>query len=526
MAPRDRHSNGNDSGIDFRTTVETGRETHDRVQNQVTAEDEDQFFLLEWLSRFSRNGRVQDSYNQEMSAQAAELARGLELRQGPIMQCSNYMATAHRQLKTMVTEDVDPATVRDNGEWWVNAGNAMVTFQRSVDQAIRSSTTEWQGDAGDAARTFMTDIGNWIGTAGQGAQLAGVQTDLQGSALEEAKRNMPEPVDFNLDAANQDLQSTSNPLELMSKLNTYQSQYNAQQAAHEEAAGIVGSYDSSLATASTMPAFGPPPQMGGTTGITEVEQNEVGETGTNNPNVNNNVDSRTTTTSGSNQPPGTGTGIPSSPPGSSGNPSNPGGANQPGGPGGVTIPGGSGSGSGSGGGTTPSSEVPGANNRPGLGQFPPPGPGNQPGQNPNIPSTALPITALPGSSAGDLERGGGRGGGIGSRSGFGPGGSGGYGPGSGGPGSGGPGSSGQGGLGRGPGAGGGYGPGGAFAAESAAMRGAGARGAAGGGMMPMGGQRGEGDEDSEHQRASYLVEGDPDAVFGTDEVTAPPVIGE
>jgi hypothetical protein len=44
-------------------------------------------------------------------------------------------------------------------------------------------------------------------------------------------------------------------------------------------------------------------------------------------------------------------------------------------------------------------------------------------------------------------------------------------------------------------------------------------------MMPHG-QRGEGEEDSEHQRASYLVEGDPDAVFGTDEMTAPPVIGE
>jgi hypothetical protein len=45
-------------------------------------------------------------------------------------------------------------------------------------------------------------------------------------------------------------------------------------------------------------------------------------------------------------------------------------------------------------------------------------------------------------------------------------------------------------------------------------------------MMPMHGQRGEGDEDDEHQRASYLVEGDPDAVFGTDQMTAPPVIGE
>jgi hypothetical protein len=73
----------------------------------------------------------------------------------------------------------------------------------------------------------------------------------------------------------------------------------------------------------------------------------------------------------------------------------------------------------------------------------------------------------------------------------------------------------------------GGGAGGAFAAEGGAMRGgAGAGGRGAGGMMPMGGQRGEGEEDGEHQRPSFLVEGDPDAVFGTDQATAPPVIGE
>jgi hypothetical protein len=39
------------------------------------------------------------------------------------------------------------------------------------------------------------------------------------------------------------------------------------------------------------------------------------------------------------------------------------------------------------------------------------------------------------------------------------------------------------------------------------------------------GARGQGDEDIERQRPSFLVEPDPDETFGTDEVTAPPVIG-
>ncbi|MCU1680106.1 MAG: hypothetical protein JWQ81_845 [Amycolatopsis sp.] len=73
-------------------------------------------------------------------------------------------------------------------------------------------------------------------------------------------------------------------------------------------------------------------------------------------------------------------------------------------------------------------------------------------------------------------------------------------------------------------------------AEGAGARGAGA-GAAGGaagkpgaagassGARPPGG-KGEGSEDAEHQRPSYLVEADPDSIFGSDERTAPPVIGE
>ncbi|WP_173138803.1 hypothetical protein [Kibdelosporangium persicum] len=59
----------------------------------------------------------------------------------------------------------------------------------------------------------------------------------------------------------------------------------------------------------------------------------------------------------------------------------------------------------------------------------------------------------------------------------------------------------------------------------AVARGAGARG--GPGAMPIGGigaARGQGGEDEEHKRASFLQEPDPEAIFGTDERTAPPVI--
>ncbi|CRK60570.1 Glycine-rich cell wall structural protein 1 precursor [Alloactinosynnema sp. L-07] len=71
--------------------------------------------------------------------------------------------------------------------------------------------------------------------------------------------------------------------------------------------------------------------------------------------------------------------------------------------------------------------------------------------------------------------------------------------------------------------GGEHGPGGRGAAGGA---GAGRGGAGMGGGMGGGGGRGQGGEDEEHTRASFLQEDDPEAIFGTDEVTAPPVIGE
>jgi hypothetical protein len=77
--------------------------------------------------------------------------------------------------------------------------------------------------------------------------------------------------------------------------------------------------------------------------------------------------------------------------------------------------------------------------------------------------------------------------------------------------------------------------GGGLGGRGAGIEGAAGRGAAGGvgrgagagaGGAPMGaGGRANGGEDVERERPSFLVEPDPDETFGTDEVTAPPVIG-
>ena len=51
------------------------------------------------------------------------------------------------------------------------------------------------------------------------------------------------------------------------------------------------------------------------------------------------------------------------------------------------------------------------------------------------------------------------------------------------------------------------------------------RSAAGLGGVPIGAGRGDGEQDGVHRRPAYLVEPDAKSLFGTDELTAPPVIG-
>jgi hypothetical protein len=555
--------------IDRGDTSDTSGQVHTSAEQTADQQEDGDNWLEQFINIFTRQGRVDSAYNQELSQQAQDLSTGLNTRTPPTIPAANYMSNPHPELKKMVTEKVDPGQVGTMGDTWIEAGNAMTRFQSGVATAINNSEADWQGQAGNSARTFMAGVGNWVGNAGQSAQLAGTQTNVQASAAAEAKRAMPEPVDFDVAAANRDLQSTTNPVEMMQKYSNYMTQYNAQQEAHQQAARVLTTYDGSLAGSTTMPAFAKPPQMNGGDGTTSVNTNKIDRTGTTNGlNPNGSTGAGGTGGTGGTGGGGGGSHVPTLPGGGtgggggngSGGGSGTGGGSGAGGGGGIPVPGGGGSGGGgtdpSGGGGFPGGGTGGPGGGfpggPGSGGVPIPGggPGGSGGSNSNFPGGApLPIGGLGGGPGGDFERGGGRFGVPGGRgfgpggfgtpgtSGFGPGsgsgsGSGGFGSGSGsGSGYGGSGGSGAGGLGRGGVGSGGLGSGALAAEEAAAMRGgAGGAGAASrggaGGMAGVPGGHGQGDEDEEHQRPSFLVEGDPDAVFGTDEMTAPPVIGE
>lgn len=576
-------------------TSDTGREVHDQAEDEVTEADEtdDDGWPADILERVTRANRVDDAATGELNDQARELTQGVETRPNPAIPGANYLAYPHPRLQQMVQQDVNPGEVGTAGDKWIEAGNAMTKFQNEVARAINNSEADWQGSAGNAARRFMADVGAWVGTAGQSAQLAGTQTNLHGQAVATARDTMPEPVPWDAGAARADIASSTNPLEVVTKAADYARQYQEHREAHQRAAEVVKTYDGNLGAASTMPAFGAPPVMGDGTGRLSIgSESDFGTFGRNVPGPGGGSGGELGGSSGSGGAgagsgsgdgsggvglgggtgdgsgsgsgsggggtgggsgdsgggSGTGGGIGSGTGGGSGSGS--GGAGGSGSGAGTGGGWGTGSGSGSGvggsggpggvgvvGGTDPGNTggagfVPGPGVGPGVGPgLPPvtgPGLGVVPGPTPGLGSSgpgfgpgigALPIGGGIGPGAGYDSTRGGRGG-LGS--GFGPLGAG-AGSGPGGVSSGSGSNGGRPGLGVGPGAGVGPLAGGQQAAgRGTARAGGGVRGAGLAGM-PMG--RSHDDEDAEHKRPDYLVEPDPDEIFGSDELTAPPVIG-
>lgn len=446
-----------------------------------------------------------------LDAQAERLAKAQGLkRSAPGAPAVNYLGLSHQELYDAV-QQAQPDQVGKVGATWTELGNALAKIPDELAKGIANSESGWTGAGAQKARKAVARIGNHAGEAGQGVQLAGTMIERQAASLSTARVNVPKPPakPFDPQAAAAHLQTITDPVARAKQAHADAQQQAQEKAAHQQAAQAVQTYDqTSTQIASSQPAFAPTPPPARPGGGGDV-------TG----------------------------GISPSPTihaGDGGGPSYSGGGPD-GGPGhsaGPTVPGsGSGShhtgGSGAGGGQAGGPDSPGGgygqtttSSASGYGSGGPGGAGGGYGESAYGGSR---YGAGPGASAGGFGGVGGAalggvsgefdgGNGVSRSGGFG-----GFGSGSG---AGGPTARG-GATGAGAESGARSGAGASAAESSAASRGAGgARGGAGMGMAPPGGRGGKGGEDNEHQTASYLQEPDTDEIFGTDERTAPPVIGD
>jgi hypothetical protein len=582
MPPNGQHGgNGHGAGVDpnnlpqnYQYAGDVRAQAISQVEQQYGLKPgDDGFFTAVAKAVATIQGTVQAQ--QQINNQQTTLASEVDTRPAPSIGDNNYLSYSHDALYSMVNNNLNAGQVGTSGQSWNNISNTLVSVSKTLNTASQSTETSWSGDAADAARQFHTGVAKWTGSTSESAQLASDTMYNQSQAAQAVQASVPKPVPYSFANELADFMTAPNPAAGMNTINT---KLAAQQTAHQEAATAVQSYDSTLSqTASKMPVMAPPPTFspnsggGGngntnsTTGTTRRGSGiPTGGSGSG-------AGGSGAGAGGAGGGGGSVSGVPTFG-GTGGGGAGGGGTGGGAGGGGFTGVGvGSGGGAGGigGGGTTDPawtgtgiSGLPGSGSGSGLPGFDGTGGGTGGGGFNGAPGgfSGMPVGGI-GGFPGDGTGGGGFGNGggrfSGSPNGFG--GSGGkFGTG------GGPGAFGEGGSGGGSGAGGsgsgsglggarGFGPGGtgaggdssssaggarsaagAAAAEESAMgRGvAGARGiggepgsggAPGGGMGGGRGQRGKDDE--EHKRASFLVEADPDSIFGTDERTAPPVIG-
>ncbi|MBE1499427.1 hypothetical protein H4696_006527 [Amycolatopsis lexingtonensis] len=443
--------------------------------------------IQQWMAQARAKNQAQQMGDKNV--EAATEGRDVEYVQGLQAPNADYKGSDHEQLQAFLQSNLDVEQVSSVSTAYHEVHQVFDKFAQSMNTAVNASKGTWEGTAAENAQQYFTSLGKWSDANSQNAKLASETIYDQGQAASTAKNSMPAPIPFSWKDEFTSW-ATSNPFNLADNVDKSIQKQKDSQAAHDQAAGVMATYDKNLyEAASKQPAFAPPPSF--STGGGSGDPNGTGDkNGINTPSGVNTPGSHSVNMPGGGNNNFTTGNIP----GTTGTP-------QFSGPGSTTgaglLPAGT---------TTPSGFTPGS-----LPGGSTPNPNQQFGGMP--PMSPMPMGGMNfgGDEAYNSKVGGGGGRGAG---GFGPGGSG---------------------AGNATGAGAASGaarPGGIGAAEAAAGRGMGGLGSGGAGRGGMGGgamgrgQKGEGDEDTEHSRPTYLVEGDPDEVFGTDLRTAPPVIGE
>lgn len=179
-----------------------------------------------------------------------------------------YLGHEHEALKDMVEKNLDPAQLDDAGTAWHELGATLLEFQAAFSAAANRSAEDWSGVAGSVARGYLTKLGESMGSAGQGFQVAGGRMHAQAEAAERARKDMPEPVRFSLNETFEMLEREADPFALGKVVRRVVERFDEKKRAHEQAAGVMAGYARSLTDVdAAMPAFAPPPVMAAEVGL-------------------------------------------------------------------------------------------------------------------------------------------------------------------------------------------------------------------------------------------------------------------
>jgi len=174
----------------------------------------------------------------------------------------NYPGMSHDQLKTLVTQNVDPGAAYKAGDEWQGLAGQMRDAAITLDAAINGSQSHWEGAAADVARSHLSKVRDWSADTAEFFNATGTAMHDQVDAAAKAKADMPNPIEYN--PGKMLAQAATNPISLIALPAEMYLTHEASNAAKDQAVKVVQARDTSMQSASSsIPAFTPPPDLGG-----------------------------------------------------------------------------------------------------------------------------------------------------------------------------------------------------------------------------------------------------------------------
>ncbi|ANZ39968.1 hypothetical protein BBK82_31905 [Lentzea guizhouensis] len=170
----------------------------------------------------------------------------------------NWASRSHPDLYAAVHYNNDPGQAGQIGSEWGRYGTELTEAARAITKVITDSETKWTGDAAEGARAAMKRLSDWVDETARTAVQVGDKVAEQGRVMENARAQMPAPVQFDYDQAAAALSQPGTAAFALATIDIAVTNARSR-AAHDQAVAVMTTMENNSRQIDTStPAFTPP----------------------------------------------------------------------------------------------------------------------------------------------------------------------------------------------------------------------------------------------------------------------------
>jgi len=150
----------------------------------------------------------------------------------------NWASRSHAELYAAVHNNNDPGQAGQISSDWSKYGSELTEASRTINAVITASESKWTGGAAEAARDAMKRLGDWVDETARTAVEVGNKVADQGRVMENARAQMPGPVQFDWNRAAAALSQPGTPAFVLAAADIAMAN-TASRAAHDQAVTVM-----------------------------------------------------------------------------------------------------------------------------------------------------------------------------------------------------------------------------------------------------------------------------------------------